>query len=85
MLTYTESDIYRFFDKGNGITGALRTCLTQVVSENIYNQKIDPTFTTMLRAYRESVVQKAVEAARKGRILLVRFPKIGRASCRERV
>lgn len=77
MLTYTESDIYRFFDKGNGITNALRKCLSQVVSENIYNQKIDSTFTTMLRAYRESVVSKAVEAARKGRILIVRLPIIG--------
>lgn len=74
MLTYLDSDIYTYFNKGNGLQNRMRQCLSKVGPDTIVNSKIDNTFTTMMRAYRESVVHKVVGAARKGRILIVRLP-----------
>lgn len=78
MRQYKDSDSYGYFNRGNGIDEKLRKCLSKVNNDTILNSKIDRCFTTILRAYRESIVQKAVEATRKGRILFVRLPKPSR-------
>lgn len=74
MRSYLQSDVFEVYNRGNAVTNRIRLCCSKINDSTIMNEIIDPTFTTMLRAYKESVVRNVVNAARHRRILLVRPP-----------
>lgn len=75
MLSYIYSDIFQFYNRGNAVANRIKQSCSMVGEKTILNgtPSCEDTFTTMLRAYKESVVRQVVQAARNKRILVVRL------------
>lgn len=74
MLTYLESDVFVFYNRGNAITNRLKESIGKIRDDNIMTKKIDSAFTKMMRTYKESITYRVVDAARKSELLIVSLP-----------
>lgn len=74
MRKFTESDIFILMNSGNAIYNQIGVTLKSISGNNVINSKVSESLDTVYKSYKDALTLKAVEAVKKGEIILVHMP-----------
>lgn len=74
MRAFTDSDMFIKMNSGNAIYGQLTTAVKSINDTCILNNKIGETLNSLTKAYKETIVLKAIDAIKNYEIFLIVMP-----------
>lgn len=74
MRSYTDSDMFNIMNNGNSIYSTLSAAVKSIDESCIINKKIQDSLDATARAYRETIVLKAIDAIKSFKIIVVAMP-----------
>lgn len=74
MRSYIDSDIFKYFDKGDALQNKIFKILASKSGAIILNNKLEEDIKSMRKIYKDSITLKAINAINSGDMLLVQIP-----------